>query len=51
MSNTFWSTQTAKYPNYGTTKKRRFHEINYLVENIQKMKEDRNSTIPARVHG
>ena len=38
-SNTFWSTQTAKYPNYGTTKKRRFHEINYLVENIQKMKE------------
>lgn len=38
-SNTFWSTQTAKYPNYGTTKKRRFHETNYLVENIQKMKE------------
>ena len=38
-SNTFWSTQTAKYPNYGTTKKRRLHEINYLVEKLQEMKE------------
>ena len=39
-SNTFWSTQTAKYPNYGTTKKRRFHEINYLVEKLKNMRQD-----------
>ena len=39
-SNTFWTTQTAKYPNYGTTKKRRLHEINYLVTKIQNMGKD-----------
>ena len=37
-SNAFWAGQGASYPSYGTTKKRRRHEINYLLGKLQELK-------------
>jgi len=39
VSNSFWANQPAKYPNYETTKQRRFHEMIYLVEKLKQMKD------------
>ena len=40
VSNSFWANQGASYPNYGTTKKRRLHEINYLMSQFSALNLD-----------
>jgi len=37
VSNAFWSGRPASYPNYGSTKKRRLHEINYVLQQLQSL--------------
>ncbi len=45
VSNAFWTAQPAHYPNYGTTKKRRLHELNYVMQQFQSLEGDLRSLV------
>ena len=45
VSNSFWANQPARYPNYGTTKKRRLCEVNYLLGQLKVLANHQQNTL------